>query len=109
MFICKNGLSSRWKISVGQNYPLKLIDKLVSYIINAWRFPAKYNYLPGNLIALDETAVWTGRILDTTVDNLGVRTIILKSTGHEKCCVSVCLTVKAGESKLKPFIVFKNA
>ena len=33
----------------------------------------------------------------------------MKSTGHEKCRVSVCLTAKANGSKLKPFIVFKNA
>ena len=32
----------------------------------------------------------------------------MKSTGHEKCRVSVCLTAKADGLKLKPFIVFKN-
>ena len=48
-------------------------------------------------------------VSDTTVDKTGARTITMKSTGHEKCRVSVCLTAKADGSKLKPFIVFKNA
>ena len=33
----------------------------------------------------------------------------MKSTGHEKVRVSVCLTVKSDGTKLKPFIVFKGA
>ena len=72
----------------------ELIDKLVSYIINAPRFAAKYNYLPGNIIAMDETVVWTDAVSDTTEDKTPARTITMKSTGHEKCCVSVCLTAK---------------
>ena len=85
-----------------------MIDKLVSYIINARRFAAKYNYLPGNIIAMDETAVWAGMVSDTTVDKTGAHRITIKSTGREKCCVSACLTTKIDGSKLKPFIVFKN-
>ena len=58
---------------------------------------------------MDETAVWVDMVTDTTVDKKGVRTITIKSTGHEKCCVFVCLTAKVDGSKLKTFIVFKNA
>ena len=56
-FMRRNGLSLRPKTSVAQKDPSKLIDKLVSYIINARHFVAKYNYLPGNIIAMDETSV----------------------------------------------------
>ena len=108
-FMRRNGLSLRRKTSVAQKDPSKLIDKLVSYIINARRFAAKYNYFPGNIIAMDETPVWADMVSDTTVDKTGARTITMKSTGHEKCRVSVCLTAKVDRSKLKPFIVFKNA
>ena len=34
---------------------------------------------------------------------------MLKSTGHEKARVSVCLTARADGQKMKPFIVFKGA
>ena len=108
-FMRRNGLSLRQKTSVAQKDPSKFINKLVSYIINARRFAAKYNYLPGNIIAMDETPVWADMVSDTTVDKTDAPTITMKSTGHEKCRVSVCLTAKADRSKFKPFIVFKNA
>ena len=57
-FMRRNGLSLRRKTSVAQKDPSKLIDKLVSYIISSRRFAAKYNFLPGNIIAMDETAAW---------------------------------------------------
>ena len=50
-----------------------------------------------------------GRMWSQTVDKTGARTVAMKSTGHEKCQVSVCLTAKADGMKLKPFIVLKNA
>ena len=108
-FMRRNGLSLRRKTSVAQRDPSKLIDKLVSYIINARHFAAKYNYLPGNIIAMGETPAWTVMVSDTTVDKTGSRKITMKSKVHEKCRVSVCLTAKADGSKLKPFIVFKDA
>jgi len=43
---------------------------------------------------------------NTTVDNIGESTIQLKTTGHEKTKVSVCLAAKGDGTKLKPFIVF---
>ena len=58
---------------------------------------------------MDETPVWADIVSDTTVDKTGTLTITMKSTGHEKCRVYVCLTAKADRSKLKPFIVLKNA
>ena len=64
---------------------------------------------PTNIIAMDETPVWSNMVSDTTVDKTGARTVTMKSAGHEKCRVSVCLTAKVDGSKLKPFIVFKNA
>ena len=37
------------------------------------------------------------------------KSIRLKTSGHEKSKVSVCLTAKADGTKLKPFIVFPGA
>ena len=33
----------------------------------------------------------------------------MKSTGHEKSRVSVCLTAKGNDTKLQPFVVFSGA
>ena len=36
----------------------------------------------------------------------GVKSVRLKTTGHEKCMVSICLAAKADRTKLKTFVVF---
>ena len=55
---------------------------------------------------MDETAVWKERLSSTTVDKVGSKTVSIKTTGHEKEKVSVCLAAKADGTKLKPFIMF---
>ena len=58
---------------------------------------------------MDETPIRCDMISTSTVDKTGSKSVHLKSTGHEKSSVSVCLTTKVNGEKLKPFIVFKVA
>ena len=58
---------------------------------------------------MDETPVWCDMLSETTVDATGKKSITLKSTGHEKARVSVCLAAKAEGTKLKPMVLFKGA
>lgn len=48
-------------------------------------------------------------VSETTVDTTGKKAVTLKTTGHKKSWVSVCLAAKADSTKLKPIIVFKGA
>ena len=43
-----------------------------------------------------------------TVNDAAASSITIRSTGHEKYRVTVCLAAKANGQKLKPFIVFKG-
>ena len=45
-------------------------------------------------------------ISETNVEATGAKNVLMKSTGHEKVRVSVCLAAKLDGAKLKPFIVF---
>ena len=67
----------------------KLIDKLITYVLQARRLGVKFSY--SDIIAMDETAVWQDMLSNTTVDSIGHNTIAMKTTGHEKTKVSVCL------------------
>ena len=58
---------------------------------------------------MDETAVWADIVANTTIDDIGTRSVSLKTTGHEKVRVSVCLSAKADGTKLKLMIVFGSA
>lgn len=108
-FMKRNGLSLRRKTSVAQQDPERLVAKVVSYIIQVRRLQEKQSYAPSHIIAMDETPVWCDMVSETTIDATGKKTITLKTTGHEKSRVSVCLAAKADGTKLKPMVVFKGA
>lgn len=107
-FMKRNGLSLRRKTSITQQDPERVVAKLVSYVIRVRRLQEKHKYRPSDIIAMDETPVWCDTISETTVDTTGKKSITLKSTGHEKARVSVCLATKADGTKLKPMVVFKG-
>ena len=108
-FMKRNGLSLRRRTSIAQKDPEQLVNKLVSYILQARRLEMKCKFDPSNIYAMDETPVWSDMVGTTTVTRKGSSEVVLKSIGHEKARVSVCLTAKADGTKMKPFIVFKGA
>ena len=55
---------------------------------------------------MDETSVWNVMVSNTTINKQGAKFVCLKTTGHEKYMVSICLAAKADETKLKSFVVF---
>ena len=55
------------------------------------------------------TAVWNDMISNITDEKRGAHSVNLKTTGHEKSKITVCLTATADGRKKKPFIVFKGA
>ena len=48
-------------------------------------------------------------VSNTTIHKQEVTSVCLKTTGHEKFMVSVCLAAKATGTKLKPLAVFRAA
>ena len=104
-FMCRNGLSLRQKSLCCTKGSSRLIYKHVSYILHVKCFAAKYSYSSANIIPMDEAPVWPDMVSDTTLDKTSACIVAIKSTVHEKCRVSVCLTAKVDGSKLKPFIV----
>lgn len=108
-FMKRNDLSNRRRTSVAQKDPTKLVEKIANYLLYTRRLVLKHGYSPADILAMDETPVWMDMVSNTTVDDKGAKEVTLRSTGHEKMRVSVCLAAKADGTKLKPMIVFKDA
>ena len=108
-FMHRNGFSLRCKTTTAQQDPERLIDKLILYILHARRLSIKYKYPPSSIVAMEETLVSNDMVPNTTIDKQGAKSVCLKTTGHEKCMVSVCLAAKADGTKLKPFVIFRAA
>ena len=107
--MARNRLSERCRTTELQKDQDRLIDKLIAYILQVQRQQNRHSYSHSDIIAMEQTAVWQYMLSSTTVDNMGEKSIRLKTTGHERSKVSVCLTAKADGIKLKPFIVFLGA
>ena len=58
---------------------------------------------------MDETAVWNDMVSETNFEATGAKDVPMKSSGHEKVRVSVCLAAKLDGTKLKPSNVFGAA
>ena len=58
------------------------------------------------MIVIEETSVWNDMVSNTAINKQGARSVCLKTTGHEKCMVSIWLAAKADGTKFKPFVVF---
>ena len=102
----RHGFSLRRKATTAQKDRSYLIDRLLYFVMHARRFQRQYNFAFHNI---DETAVWNDMVSETTVEATGAKDVPMKSTGHEKVRVSVCLAAKLDGTKLKPFIVFGAA
>ena len=57
---------------------------------------------------MDETPMYFDMPGNTSVDFVGNKTIIIKTTGHEKKHLTVVLACLADETKLKPMVIFKR-
>ena len=100
----RHSFSLRRKTTTAQKDPSYMVDRIVAYVIQK-----QFNFHDADIIAMNETPVWKDMVSNNTVEKTGSKEVPMKSTGHDKVCVSVCLTGKSNGTRLKPFIVFKGA
>ena len=105
----RNGFLLHRKTTTGQQDPERLIDKLILYVLHARRLSIKCKYPRSSIIAMGETSASNGMVSNTTSQKQGVKFVCLKTTGHKKFMVSICLAVKADGTKLKSFVVLHAA
>ena len=86
-----------------------MVNRIIAYVMHFHRIQKQFNLHNADIIEMDETPVCNDMVSNTTVEKTDLKEVSMKSTGHCEICVSVCLTAKAHETKLKRFIVFKGA
>ena len=57
---------------------------------------------------MDETPMNFDKVGNKTVDSKGAKTVLIKTTGHEKSSFTVVLASTADGVKLRPMIIFKR-
>ena len=104
----RSGFSLRRQTATSQKYPSHMVHRIVAYVMHVRGIQKQFNFHDADIIAMDKTPVWNDMVANTTVEKTGSKEVPVKSTGHDKVRVSICLTKKANGTRLKPFIVFKG-
>lgn len=107
-FFRRNNITIRRRTTIAQKLPAQVIPKLEHFILYVRSLRHRNGYGPDGIIAMDETAVWYDMPSDRTVSRVGVASVPVRTTGHEKNRVTVVLAARASGKKLPPMIVFKG-
>lgn len=83
-FLQRNSLSLRRCTTMAQKNQKLLTEKLVSFVDYIGKAVISKRILKKDIIAIDETAVWSDIMSPTTVVTWGVKSVALKTMGHEK-------------------------
>ena len=107
-FMKRNKLVLHQKTKISQRLPDDLEEKITSFQSFVIRARRSKNYSLVNIGNMDETPVWFDMPTFKTVDSIGTKTVLLKTTGHEKTHFTVVLACLADGTKLKPMVIFKR-
>ena len=104
-FMQRTNLSIRRRAITGQTMPKDGLAKIANFVKFCEKQGNTFDFALGNIANMDETPIWADMPSKTTVDQRGLKAVPIKSTGHEKQRMTVCLAIKADGSKMKPFVV----
>ena len=104
----RHSVTTRAKTTVAQKMPPQIEDKILSFHRFVIRMRKLRNYPLSNIGNMDETAVYFDMPGDSTLHHKGEKTVIIRTTGHEKDKITVVLAAMADGRKLPPLVVLKG-
>ena len=107
-FMKRNSYSVRRPTKIAQKLPNHYVDKIFEFQRFVIRRRRENQYLLSSIGNMDETPVCQDMLSRHTADKTGKRSVLIKSTGHEKSRYTVVLCVMADGTKLRPMIIFKR-
>lgn len=105
----RHSVSTREKTTVAQKMPPQMEEKILSFHRFVIRMRKLRDYPISNIGNIDETAVYFDMPGSSTLHHKGEKTIIIRTTGHEKDKVTVILTAMADGRKLPPVVILRTA
>ena len=106
-FMVRNDRTLRSNTKISQKLPNQHEKKITNFHRFLIRMRKEEGFKPCQIGTIDETPVWL-HMPHSRTDRIGEKTVLVKTTGHEKNRFTVVLACMAGGSKLKPMVVFKR-
>ena len=88
--------------------PRELDYKITSFQKFVIRHRQTNKYALACIGNMDETPITFNMLSNRTVNKIGEKTVLVKTTGHEKAKYTVALGCMADGTKLKPIVIFKR-
>ena len=104
----RHSVSTREKTTVAQKMPPQMEEKILSFHRFVIRMRKLRNYPISNIGNMDKTAVYFGMPGNSTLHHNGEKTVIIRTTGHEKDKVTIVLAAMANGRKLPPVVILKG-
>ena len=98
----------RQKTKIAQKLPAELDEKVISFQRYVIKKRVEHQYALANIGNMDEMPMNFDMPPNRTVNSKGSKTVLIKTTGHEKTRFTVVLACMAHGTKLKPMVVFKR-
>lgn len=107
-FMNRHALCLRTRTKLAQKLPKDLEEKIGSFQKFVIHLRKQYDFELSQIGNMDETPVCFDIPSNRTVEQKGVKTVFIKTTGHEKTRFTVVLGCMADGSRLPPVIIFKR-
>jgi hypothetical protein len=107
-FMDRFSLTLRQRTKIAQKLPAALEEKLQSFHRFVIKHRKLHDYDLSQIGNMDETPITFDMPPNRTVNSAGAKTIMIKTTGHEKTRFTVVLACMANGTKLKPVVIFKR-
>ena len=107
-FMERHDFVLRQKTKIAQRLHRELDDKITSFQRFVIRHRQRNNYALACIGNMDETPITIDMPSNRTVNKIGEKTVLVKTTGHEKEKYTVALGCMADGKKLKPKVIFQR-
>ncbi|KAH1173359.1 hypothetical protein KIL84_017881 [Mauremys mutica] len=107
-FLERHSLVLRQKTRIAQKLPADLDGKVSLFHRYVIQQRKKHGYALSQIGNMDETPMNFDMVGNKTVNPKGAKTVLIKTTGHEKSRFTVVLACTADGAKLRPMIIFKR-
>ena len=107
-FMTRHNLALRSKTSLSQRLPADLETKVTSFNKFVKDLRVEDEFDDEFIINMDETPVFFDLVPNKTVEKLGSKSVIVRSSGSEKRHVTVVLAIAASGDVLPTMIIFKG-
>uniref|UniRef100_A0A8C3IBY8 HTH CENPB-type domain-containing protein n=1 Tax=Chrysemys picta bellii TaxID=8478 RepID=A0A8C3IBY8_CHRPI len=107
-FMNRHGLCLCQRTKIAQKLPRDLEEKIESFQRFIIKYRKEYAFELSQIGNMGETPMTFDLLSNRTVTGVGEKTVLIKTTGHEKIYFTVVLSCLANGSKLPPVVIFKR-